>query len=181
MSGALRTPYHFMKTKEKRKLDGEVMVTNMYETIIPRDEFLLKDIDTQKMLMIRWRDLYSNGKIMEDMGITGSASFHKIIKDLEIPKKTKWDRKGSEESKPRKAKTKSVAVDPQPQTLFTEDIIQPYVQQQPTPIIIEGLHIQYNGEFDAEQLNKMFTKLQLLTDGEEGKYRVSISLTECKE
>jgi hypothetical protein len=45
-------------------------------------------------------------------------------------------------------------------------------------ILTQGLHLEYNGEFDAEQLSKIFTKLQLVTDGEENKFYLSISLTE---
>ena len=37
-----------MSNKEKKKLNGEVKVTYMYDTIIPIDEFRLKDEETQK-------------------------------------------------------------------------------------------------------------------------------------
>jgi hypothetical protein len=43
---------------------------------------------------------------------------------------------------------------------------------------VEGLHLNYNGIYDAEQLSKIFTKLQLLTDEENCKFKLHISLTE---
>jgi hypothetical protein len=58
------------------------------------------------------------------------------------------------------------------------EIIDPIANTQPMRILTQGLHLEYNGEFDAEQLSKIFTKLQLVTDGEENKFYLSISLTE---
>jgi hypothetical protein len=51
-SGAIRTPYHFMSNKEKKQLNGEVRTYNMYETIIPKNEFDLKDRETQRNMMM---------------------------------------------------------------------------------------------------------------------------------
>src|SRR4051794_2157320 len=60
MSGALRTPSFYMSNKEKKKLNGEVTVTYMYETLIPFNEFDLKDTETQKAMLTRWREIYDN-------------------------------------------------------------------------------------------------------------------------
>jgi hypothetical protein len=45
-------------------------------------------------------------------------------------------------------------------------------------IITKGLHLEYNGNYDVDSLNRLFTKLQLLIDGEPNKYRISLSLSE---
>src|SRR6476620_12772221 len=55
MGGALRTPSYFMKNKEKKKLDGEVRIHNMYTTILNWDEWQTKDQETQKNLLTKWR------------------------------------------------------------------------------------------------------------------------------
>ena len=42
----------------------------MYETIIPLKEFKLKDEETQKKLLTRWREIYPNAKIIKEMGFS---------------------------------------------------------------------------------------------------------------
>lgn len=169
-NSALRTPYYFMSAKERKKLNGEVVVTNMLDKVLTKEEFSQRAEDLQKDMLIRWRELYSNKEIMERMGITSNASFHKIMKDLKVPVKTKYSRRKGTADKTKKevaAKLKSKE--------NQEEIHTPVVTSN---FLSNGLHLEFNGDYDAEQLNKLFTKLQLLVDGEENKYRVSISLTE---
>lgn len=174
LSGALKTPYHYMKTKEKNKLNGEVECFNMYETIIPWNEFTLKEKDQQKLLLTRWRELYPNQKIMDELGEGmprkfNTQSFADLVNGLGCPPKQKG---GSipRAYKPRKAKT--VAIEP------VESAVAVAEPPKEVKLITEGLHLEYNGEYDSEQLTKIFTKLQLLTDGEENKFVLSIAITE---
>jgi hypothetical protein len=62
----------------------------------------------------------------------------------------------------------------EPQEEVKQDI-KDHVQ---TMIITKGLHLEYNGNYDVDSLNRLFTKLQLLIDGEPNKYRISLSLSE---
>ena len=39
----IKTPYDFMSTKEKKKLNSEVIRFNMYESILTKEEFDVKD------------------------------------------------------------------------------------------------------------------------------------------
>lgn len=48
-------------------------------------------------------------------------------------------------------------------------------------LVTSGLHMEYNGSYDVEALNKLFTKLQLLIDGDTNKYNIKLSLTEIIE
>ena len=168
-SGALKTPYYYMSNKEKKKLDGEVQVSNMYETIIPIKEFELKDTETRKAMLIRWREIYSNLKIMAEMGLTNS-DYYKIIDQLEIPKKPRKT-KSVEKTEKRTAAVKTEVVAISAETPKKEAA---QIQQ----LITNGLHIEYNGTFDHETLNKLFTKLQLMIDGEPSNFRISLSLSE---
>lgn len=176
MNGAFRTPYYFMSNKEKKNLSGKCEVYNMYETILSREEFALKDKETQRNMMIRWREIYSNDVIMSTMGINSAGAFHNVIKELDVPKKKKWDRTGGDlkekAPKPKKEKaSKSVAINSQLELVPEETEVKPI-------LISRGLHLEYNGEYDSEQINRIFTKLQLLTEGEENKFSLSISLSE---
>lgn len=168
--GKMLLPTDLMSRKEKynHRKAGKVESYNMFQTILHKDEFLRKDIETQKMLLTKWRDVYPNKEIMEQMGLTSSSTFHQLIMDLDIPKK--------QYKTPRKAK--APAQEQAPQDLVEKKDIQESVQQSPMNVITNGLHLEYNGIFDSEQLSKIFTKLQLLTEGEETKFSLSISLTE---
>lgn len=168
----MRTPFDSMTAKEKRKLNGEVQVT-MYETILNHEEFALKDESLQKLMLTRWRELYDNIKIMKDMGLT-NANYYKIVGALGLTQKRGGYVKRKTVLKGKDTEEKTKAPEPilEPQTKAVEI-------QEPQPILLtRGLHLEYNGEYTAEQLQKIFTKLQLITEGEENKFTLAISLTE---
>jgi hypothetical protein len=183
---ALRTPYHFMKTKEKNKLNGEVEVHNMYTTILNWTEFNLKDRETQKTLLTKWREIYTNDKIMAEMSIErptklNSQSYADIVNDLGCPKKRRNITSGYK----KQTKEKAVAISAVRQLQAPEWLDLEAENEQPKVTYIDdvlpkinGLHLEYNGDYDSEQLNKIFTKLQLLIDGEDNKFKISISITE---
>lgn len=155
----IKTAYDFMKPKERKKLNGEVQVSNMYETILNRAEFELKDEETQRRMLTRWRELYSNKKIMKEMGFTANATYAKLINTLGIEKKRRMN--------PVKSKKQELVI-----------VEQKPVQEQPIKLISTGLNLDYNGEYDAEAINKILTKLQLLIDGELNKFLINISISE---
>ena len=171
----IKTPYDFLTTKEKNKLNSEVRKSNMYEEIIKLEDFVKYDERIQRNMFIKWRELYSNQEIMTQMEVRGNNAFQKIIKQLDIPlkqtripKQAKTTVKKNQQSSKGETSIKEVTQQPQP------------VQQvqQLVKIIINGLHLEYNGIFDPNQLSKIFTKLQLLTDGEESDYYLTLTLTE---
>ena len=179
IGGALKTPSYFMKTKEKKKLDGEVRTFNMYTTILNWTEFELKDKETQKTLLTKWREIYPNQKIMDELAIGKSKhfntqSFADLVNELGCPPKIRGGSKPRKERQPRQAMT---AIMPTTQEQKPQEEREKEIQQ-PIKLITNGLHLEYNGDYDAEQLSKIFTRLQLITDGEENKYTLSISLTE---
>jgi hypothetical protein len=173
----MRTPYDSLKPHEKRKLNGEVQVT-MYETILTKEEFDLKDKEMQKLMLTRWRELYSNKEIQSQMKLH-NVSYYKLVDELGLPKKESTPRSPRT---PRKSKTIAV-VDKAPELLEFAPESQVAIPEEEPPkvkpiLISKGLHLEYNGEYNADQLSKIFTKLQLLIEGEENKFNVSISLTE---
>lgn len=190
----VRTAYDFLNTKEKKLLNGEVESYNMYTTILNWTEWQTKDRETQKNLLTKWREIYPNTKIMEVLGEGreskfNSQSFADIVNDLGVPPKRKAIQSG--EKKPRKAytrKPKENAELPKNMSLLEfaevepkEEVkqeIQNVVQAQ---LITKGLHLEYNGNYDVEALNRLFTKLQLLIDGEPNKYQINLSLSEITE
>lgn len=195
MSGALRTASYFMKTKEKKKLNGEVTVFNMYSTILPFNEFELKDEETQRNLLTKWREIHSNTEICEKMELT-HGKFHGILNNLNVPKKSKTGGRTA-----KKRTVNSIAVQPDLDFNLQEQVkniiagleekvneqqmtLLPKIEQniQSQPIVLNkmtnGLNLSYNGTYDADQLNKILTKLQLLIDGETNKFKIALTIYE---
>jgi hypothetical protein len=184
-SGALRTPFHFMKTKEKNKLSGEVTVHNMFTTILNWSEFQLKDRETQKMLLTKWRETFSNVQIQEQLQVGrdkafNTQSFADLVNDLGCPPK----RKGGSQPKSRgKYKPRQAVATIQPTEEKQVELALPPSQlelaiEEPKITIFNGLNLEYNGEYNCDELTKIFTKLQLLVDGEPNKYKISLALVE---
>ena len=199
ISGAFRTPSYFMTNKEKKLLNGEVEVHNMYTTVLKMDEFRTKDEEMQRTLLTKWREIYDNAHIKKEMGLSNKA-FYDLVAELKIPKKTRVEGprkagrpKGSTTTKQAKSK-ESVAVSPKKNLLeLAEEAVQREEERQaklkavtPTAppvqtLIVNGLHVEYNGSYDAETINKILTKIQLLVDGEPNKFRISLSLSEINK
>jgi hypothetical protein len=186
----MNTPYDYRSKKEKRNLNGEVESFNMH-TILGWTEFERKDKETQKTLLTKWREIYPNTKIMEVLSEgrpskLNSQSYADIVNELGCPKKQR------NVSGPRKARQKTVAINSpviesqlefaEPETKQESEKIEQEIKETvQTMLVTRGMHLEYNGNYDVDALNRLFTKLQLLVDGEPNKYRISLSLSEIIE
>jgi hypothetical protein len=187
-SGALRTPYHFMSNKEKKKLNGEVETYFMYETIIPISEFELKDEETQKNMLTKWREIYDNLHIRKELGISNKA-FYDLVNDLKVPRKIRVDT----ENKKRKATAKQAKKKEAPKKNlldYAEEEIKKEIKEEinvvsnisPAPVLVtSGINFNYNKIANQEELNRILTKCQLIVDGEPNKFQLTLTLTEIVE
>lgn len=185
----VRTAYDFMNNKEKKLLNGEVESYNMFTTILNWAEWQTKDRETQKTLLTKWRETYPNTKIMDELGqgrtkAFNTQSFADLVNDLGCPPKVRGQFSG--ERKPRKAKAPKLKELPSVSLLEfaeepKEEVKQEIQKEVQAMLVTKGLHLEYNGNYDVEALNRLFTKLQLLVDGEPSKYRISLSLSEITE
>jgi hypothetical protein len=112
-SGTLRTPYYFMNAKERKKLNGEVVTFNMYETILPKEEFFKLKKEDQKRIMSKWREKFETKEIIEKMGIS-KVLFYKLLNELGI------------ELNKRKSKKDNVIVLTEEQIQYYKENIIPY-------------------------------------------------------
>lgn len=176
----MNTPFDYMSKEEKKKLNGEVEVINMNETILPKSEFYLKDESLQMILLQRWRELYPNKEIMKQMGIY-NVEYYDLVSKFGLPEKPKA---------PYQRRPKKVVVK---ETVPVQETVQEIVQVKPVQtnaiqhnlepvtvpkLLTTGLHLEYNGDYSADQLTKIFNRLQVITEGEECKYTVSLALIE---
>lgn len=197
----MSTPYDFMSNSEKKKLNGEVEIFNMNTTILPIEEFRLKDEQMQKTMLTAWRDIYDNLKIRKELGISNKA-FYDLVAELKIPKKTRI------ESKKRSSRPKAVAVTPEVKETKIKDLsaktLKDFMEVADqaeleflkesipvttlpaetkedtgqTELITQGITFNYDQISDIDTLNRILTKCQLLMDGEPNKFRLQISMSE---
>jgi hypothetical protein len=188
INSAFRTPYFYMSNKERKNLNGTVEVSNMYDTtIIPYSEFKTKNIEQQISLLSRWRENFSNKEIQAQMGIANSP-FYALVKELGLTGnytrlKGQANKAESKSEKIiRQARVVQEAItahrEPTQQELALTNTKPAEVISQPNLTIFNGLQLEYNREYTAEELSKVFTKLQLLVDGEENRFKLSLRLVE---
>ena len=146
-----------MKTKEKKLLNGEVRISNMYETILPREEFETRSIEDQKRLMEKWREIHTNKEIQDSLGVTSAGSFANLLKKLEIPSKRTAYKKGVRQSQ-------------EVMNGWEDNWIADPIEKKMDIPIFNGLRLNYNGIYDSTKLNEIFSKLQLLLDSEENSF-----------
>lgn len=178
----LRSAADLMNPYQRRKYrkSGEVIVSNIFDQLMTREEFDEKTPEQQKNILIRWKELYANKEILKALNM-GSATLYRLYDELDVPKARKGYKRNGASNKKMSIAEKAAHLQSQIKAQNAPEIIDPMANTQPMRILTQGLHLEYNGEFDAEQLSKIFTKLQLVTDGEENKFYLSISLTEKTE
>jgi hypothetical protein len=178
--GALRTPYYYMTNKEKKALNGKVEVSFMYETVIPYDEFILKDIEIQKAMLTRWRELFSNEHIKKEMGVYNKR-YYDIVEELKIPKKRNRVFKDTKNKKevaamtPSKTPELKLVENPKNENIeIMEKIVEKIVEKNEVNVL--GLDLNYNKICDVEEISRILTKLQLMVEGEPTDFDVKISI-----
>jgi hypothetical protein len=174
--GNMRFPSDIMSRKDKynHRKAGKVVTTQLYEEILPVDEFEALETYEQKNRMAYWRNVYTNKEITTAMGIHNNR-FYKIVKGLELPKAPRVDRK-----EPRKAtaiktqakQEKAVAVEPSP-------IKAPEPETKPEPvqeILVDGIHLVFSGTYSPELIQKKLGKFELMLEDETDDFYVELRL-----
>lgn len=184
--GTMRFPSDIMSRKEKynHRKASKVMTSNLYDTIVALDEFNELEKEEQRVRMLYWRNKYSNKEIQKAMGI-GNSPYYKIVDELELPKA----RRINGTTKPKRqaiattakknllafaekpAPIEPASIEPAPPAPIPEA---PPVQE----LIVDGLHIVFNGTYSAEHIIKQLSKFELILDGEPDDFYIEIKLTQ---
>lgn len=185
--GKMRFPSDIMSRKDKYnyRRAGKVMTSNLYEDILPIKEFEQLEIHEQKNRLQYWRNTYSNKEILAKMKI-GNAYFYKLISKLDLPKASRVERTKPNKSKrtatataitaPKKTLLEYAAIEPQEKEIKALPEITP-----PKPIqeiMINGLHLIFNGTYSAEEIIRRLTKFELMLDGETDPFYIELKLVQ---
>jgi hypothetical protein len=180
--GNMRFASDFMTRKEKIQHmgAGKVMTSNLYDTILPIDEFKKLEEFEQRNRLAYLRTKFDNRMIMKEMGLT-NANYYSLVNKLGLPKAPRTTH--AERSK-RKATAKTtiaktaIAVEsaPAPMEASTATAIK---EQAPIQeIIIDGLHLVYNGTYSSDQIIKQFLKFGALLEDDQDNYYIELKLVQ---
>lgn len=178
-TGKIMFPTDFMSRKEKynHRKAGKCMTTNLFDSILTIDEFEQLEIHEQKNRMQYWRNNNQIKEIQFQMGIS-NKKFYDIIAALDLPKAPRGGFKGKRTGTGT-AKQKSIAIEKQkelqpeaPAPAAPAEIEKPAVQE----LIVDGLHVVFNGTYSAEKIEKQLTKFMLLIEGEEDEFYIEVKL-----
>lgn len=157
-TGSIKFPSDFLKGQAKREYQGtgKVRCWNMYEKVITREEFDKLDQATQKAMMAKWRELYSNKEIIKGMKIS-TNTLSKYVEDLGLPRKAR--------GVARAVSNLSPTVTPAPSFKAKEN----------------GLVVSFNKECSPEEIVSRLEKIGLLLDGEDSIFKIELKIIELEE
>lgn len=175
-TGKILFPTDFMSRKEKynHRKAGKIMTSNIFDQILTVNEFENLETYEKKNRLAYWRNKFSNKEIMGAMGISNKR-YYDIVGELELPKAPRSE---AQIRKPNR-KAKAVAAIGAPQQpnfgLQSELELEPSQVQE---IMVNGLHLVYNGTYGSEQILKQLLKFGALLEGEENQFYVEIKMVE---
>lgn len=182
--GRVKFPTDLMSRKEKLKHTkaGKVTVTNIYDEILKRAEFDALEEHEQKSRLQYWRSKYNVKQIQKGMGVA-AATYYNYIDGLDLPKqrKPREPRKAiaTTPAKPIGKISDFIAAEQQPSLLDFETTQEPpAVETKSAPAFLDlsGLNIAYNGTYSAEDIQKLFSKLDIILDGEQSKFKIELKI-----
>lgn len=179
--GNMRFPSDLMNRSEKIKhrKAGKVVNSNIFDEILPIEEFEQLETYEQRNRLQYWRNQKPNKEILRGMGISNKR-YYDIVTELELPKAPRI-----KVGEPRKAyakkvnKESSVAVTSErvPAVQEMSEVLTPPKQEtNPHEIIVEGLNVIFTGTYTAEKIEKQLTKFMLLLDSEEDDFYIEFRL-----
>lgn len=160
---AKRYPHEMMTGKEKRDYtkSGKVQVTNMYENILPYEEFKkIEPAEKRAEVLQSWRDKFNNAQIERTWGMK-THQYYKVVKEHGLKTATPGN---------AKAKQQSIGAG--------SNANQRTNKNNAVVLNSEGLGISYAGVFKIADLETKFTKIVGFLKDEGGAFSVSISVFE---
>ena len=110
---------------------------------------------------------YTIAECMKGLGIA-NKKFYEIIDELELPKNQRGLRSKSRRKSTKATETDSVAISAKQ-------------VQEPSPVqelIVNGLHLSFNGTYEPDMIVKQLLKFGSLLEGEENKFYVEFKIME---
>jgi hypothetical protein len=176
--GKVKFAYDIMSRKDKynHRKGGKITVSNMFDTILPKKEFFELELNDQKNRLAYWQRNNSVKEVQQKMGIA-AGTYYKLLDELEIPRE-RAPRKNAGRKK-GKGKTNLNPQKKLPPVEEKKEEKQPEKEEKTVQkLITNGLYLEWNGQYEPGEIQKICDKVNLIVDGEESKYRVHVSISE---
>ena len=171
--GKLRFPSDIMSRSDKiryRKA-GKIVTSNLFEEVLPIDEFEQLETYEQRNRLQYWRNQKPNKEILKGMGISNKR-YYDIVSELDLPKAPRI-----KSNQPRKATATKKITEQAPAVQKMEQApTLPKEEEKVQEVIVNGLNVIFTGTYSAEKIEKQLTKFMLLLDSEEDDFYVEFRL-----
>ena len=178
--GTMRFPSDIMNRSEKMKYKkaGKVVTTNIFDEILPIDEFEQLETYEKRNRLQYWRNEKPNKEILQGMGISNKR-YYDIVSELELPKapRIKSDQSKIKSNQSRKGTVTKKITEQVPAVQKVIDVVEPPKEETKVQeVIVNGLNVIFTGTFSAEKIEKQLTKFMLLLDSEEDDFYIEFRL-----
>jgi hypothetical protein len=75
------SPYANLKPKEIKQMSGDVVVFNIYETLMPIEKFTTRPKEQQIAIMRKWREKFQNNEIIKGLACS-KPNYYKLLDEL---------------------------------------------------------------------------------------------------
>lgn len=178
--GTMRFPSDIMNRSEKMKYKkaGKVVTTNIFDEILPIDEFEQLETYEKRNRLQYWRNEKPNKEILQGMGISNKR-YYDIVSELELPKapRIKSDQSKIKSNQSRKGTVTKKITEQVPAVQKVIDVVEPPKEETKVQeVIVNGLNVIFTGTYSAEKIEKQLTKFMLLLDSEEDDFYIEFRL-----
>lgn len=173
--GSIKFASDLMNPKERKQHTkaGKVLTSNIYDTILTVDEFEKLEEFEQRNRLAYLRTKYDNLTIMKEMGVS-NARYYAIVGNLGLPKATR-----TYSDKKPKRKATAIAIAEEPIQAPIEKSTAAPIEKTTAPVqelIIDGLHLVYNGTFSPDMIVKQMLKFAALLEDENDQFHIELKL-----
>jgi hypothetical protein len=170
--GKMLFPSDIMSRKEKYnyRKSGKVMTSNIYDTVLPLNELLKLETHEQRNRLAYWRTQYDN-KSIQNMMSTNNSTYYELVKTLGLsrpPNRNPGKPRTGRSTTPKAIEASKIESLPSPAAI-------------PSPIqeiMVNGLHLIYNGTYSSDIIQKQLLKFCTLLDDEANSFYIELKIVE---
>ena len=183
-------PADFLKGKEKKEYiqGGEIKLTNVWDQIITKEEYMELSEEQKRNAMEHWRKKYTTAIIKNAFG-WNDYSMYKEFERVGVHVEKRAPRKGKAVEEAKKKATAAAKKEKDPsgslELMAAAPVkaaeAQPEIQAQILPAVQPGISLYLNDEYTPEEAINKLMKYAAFLEGETNKIKIRLEICEVKE
>lgn len=171
--GKMLFPSDILSRKEKMEYrrSSKVMISNMYDEILPINEFEDLGQQDKKHMLHYWRTHKTQKEILDGLGIS-NGRYYAIVNELELPVAPRTGKRNTEK------RVASLQITQEKAPIQVVEVTEPIVaaEKAKEEAADDGLNITYKGTFAANEIIEKLSRFELLLDGNPDEFYVELRL-----